>query len=90
MSAISFAPHVIVPGEGLGPISVYPADVDGDGDMDVVSAADTADIDVVLYRNIDGKGTFGPQEVITGRQMVPVPSLPSMSVSTPTTRIFNG
>jgi hypothetical protein len=53
--------HVIRTTES-SPRSVYAADVDGDGDMDVLSASFN---EVGWFENTDGKGTFGEQEVIT-------------------------
>ncbi len=44
--------------------SVFTADMDGDGDMDVLSAS-AADDKIAWYENIDGLGSFGPQKVIT-------------------------
>jgi len=44
--------------------SVFSADLDGDGDADVLSASDV-DGKIAWYENIDGMGTFGPQQVIT-------------------------
>lgn len=45
------------------PESVYSADLDGDGDMDVLSASDTDD-KIAWYEN-DGSGSFGEQNVIS-------------------------
>ncbi|MGG5485817.1 FG-GAP-like repeat-containing protein [Gaetbulibacter sp. PBL-D1] len=42
---------------------VYCSDLDGDGDMDVISAS-TDDTKIAWYEN-DGLGNFGPQQVIT-------------------------
>jgi len=44
--------------------SVYATDVDGDGDMDVLSASFNDD-KIAWYENVDGQGTFGAQRVIT-------------------------
>jgi hypothetical protein len=55
--------HVIVQSETNGPESVYAADLDGDGDLDVLSAS-SGDNKIAWYAN-DGTGRFGPQQVIT-------------------------
>ncbi len=44
--------------------SIDVADLDGDGDLDVLSAS-YRDRKLAWYENIDGRGTFGPQVVIT-------------------------
>ena len=44
--------------------SVYAADVDGDGDIDVLSASFDND-KIAWYENTDGLGNFGAQQVIT-------------------------
>ncbi len=38
--------------------------MDGDGDLDVLSAS-TYDDKIAWYENLDGAGSFGPQQVIT-------------------------
>ena len=43
---------------------MYATDLDGDGDMDVLSAS-WVDGSIAWYENTDGRGTFGPQRVIT-------------------------
>jgi hypothetical protein len=47
-----------------GAQSVFAADVDGDGDADVVSAS-ALDSEIAWYENTDGAGGFGAQQVIT-------------------------
>ena len=44
--------------------SVYAGDMDGDGDMDVVSSS-ASDNKIAWYKNLDGIGTFGPQQVLS-------------------------
>lgn len=44
--------------------SVHATDVDGDGDVDVLSASE-GDNKIAWYENIDGKGRFGEQRAIT-------------------------
>ena len=45
-------------------LSVASADIDGDGDLDVLSASQTDD-KIAWYENTDGAGSFGAQQVIT-------------------------
>ena len=47
-----------------GARSVFVADVDGDGDMDMVSASER-DEKIAWYENVDGAGTFAPESVIS-------------------------
>lgn len=51
-----------------GATSVFAADMDGDGDPDVLSASENDD-KIAWYQNLDGRGTFGPQSVITTMAM---------------------
>ena len=44
--------------------SVFAADVDGDGDTDVLSAS-VNDDEIAWYENTDGQGTFSAQQVIS-------------------------
>jgi len=44
--------------------AVYAADLDGDGDVDVLSASEDDD-KIAWYENTDGQGTFGSQQIIT-------------------------
>lgn len=47
-----------------GPRAIHSADLDGDGDMDVLSAS-YLDNKIAWYENTDGLGSFGTQQIIT-------------------------
>ena len=46
------------------PRSVHSADIDNDGDMDILSAS-VSDDKIAWYENMDGQGTFGSQQIIS-------------------------
>jgi len=60
-SASAFTPHVIA---DVPAISAFAADFDGDGDADILAASYSLD-SVYWYENIDGRGRFGPQRIIS-------------------------
>ena len=60
----SFGPQWIISTEADGAASVFAADVDGDGDKDVLSAS-ADDNTIVWYENLDGAGSFRPQRAIS-------------------------
>jgi hypothetical protein len=60
----SFGPQQVISHLADRASSVFAADVDGDGDVDVLSAS-VSDHKIAWYENTDGAGTFGPQQVIT-------------------------
>ena len=58
-------PNVLT-SSAIGASSVFAADLDGDDDLDVLSASSAAyDSDVSWYENLDGQGTFSEQKVIS-------------------------
>jgi hypothetical protein len=60
----TFGVQQVISDLAAGPYSVYAADLDGDGDMDVLSAS-WGDWKIAWYENTDGAGNFGDQQVIT-------------------------
>ena len=62
---IQFQDHVIIDDTFLpnGPFSVHSADIDGDGDMDLLSAS-RDDNKIAWYQN-DGLGNFQTQQAIS-------------------------
>ena len=61
---VSFGPQQIISTSAGGAYSVYACDIDGDGDMDVLSASESDD-KIAWYENTDGNGTFGTQQIIS-------------------------
>lgn len=64
----SFSSQNIITTLTNGAISVFATDLDGDGDMDVLSASYN-DNKIAWYENTDGLGNFGPQQIITNQAM---------------------
>jgi hypothetical protein len=60
----TFGAQQVISTAALRARSVYATDLDGDGDMDVLSAS-YADNKIAWYKNTDGDGTFGAQQVIS-------------------------
>jgi len=59
-----FLPQQIITTGALQAVAVLAADLDGDGDSDVLSAS-LWDDKIEWYENVDGIGTFGPPRVIS-------------------------
>ena len=62
----AFSDKKIITSRAFGANSVYAADLDGDNDMDVLSAS-RFDNTIAWYKNIDGNGAFSEKQVISGR-----------------------
>ncbi len=60
----NFASPQVITTEAQGAISVFVTDLDNDGDMDVLSGSGQ-DAKVAWYENMDGQGSFGPQQIIS-------------------------
>jgi len=60
----SFGLQQVISTLANGPRSVAAADVDGDGDLDVLSAS-WFDDEIAWYENTDGAGSFGLQQIIS-------------------------
>jgi hypothetical protein len=60
----AFSAPRVISGSTDGAIHVHAADLDGDGDNDVVSAAHDGDM-IAWYENTDGDGTFSAAKVIS-------------------------
>jgi hypothetical protein len=60
----SFGPKQLITSAADSPNSAFAADLDGDADLDVLSASGLDD-KVAWYENLDGEGSFGPQQIIS-------------------------
>lgn len=69
-SQITFSEEIIISNQNIEPVYVYPADINNDGDMDVISVSG-GDHKVCWFENLDGVGTFGEQYVITSSYNIP-------------------
>lgn len=61
--------HLVADGYS-GLYSVFVVDIDGDGDMDILSSA-IADNEVAWFENLDGEGSFGPRRIISDIEVHP-------------------
>ncbi|MBI4878895.1 MAG: VCBS repeat-containing protein, partial [Planctomycetes bacterium] len=60
----AFGPQQVISMLADGARSVFAVDLDGDGDVDVLSASSNDDT-IAWYENTNGLGSFGPQRVIS-------------------------
>jgi len=60
----NFGTQRVISTQADGATSVFAADVDGDGDLDVLSAS-SANNKIAWYENTDGEGSFGAQQLVT-------------------------
>ena len=60
----NFGAQQIISTDADEAISIYPSDIDNDGDIDVLSAS-TRDDKIAWYENTDGLGNFSSQKIIT-------------------------
>jgi hypothetical protein len=58
-----FGPQKIITESANGTRVIFSADLDGDGDLDIMSANKFGS-SLTWYRNLDGYGTFGPENLI--------------------------
>jgi hypothetical protein len=66
----TFGTERLISAETDQPLSAFAVDVDGDGDLDVVSAS-RSDDKIAWYENSDGLGNFGTQRVISTELYMP-------------------
>lgn len=59
-----FGPQQIITAEAQLARDVFTADIDGDGDMDVLSASRAGDFNIAWFENLDGLGSFGDFNLI--------------------------
>ena len=69
-----FFDYQVVTTKTNGVSSIYAADFDNDGDMDVLSGS-INDNKIAWYKNTDGKGTFGSQRIISQYSMHKIKSV---------------
>ncbi|MDP2688189.1 MAG: T9SS type A sorting domain-containing protein [Aequorivita sp.] len=64
-----FGNQQVISTGAIGANTVFAADIDGDGDIDVLSAS-YGDNKIAWYENLDGQGSFGSQIVISTEAII--------------------
>ena len=59
-----FGSRHVVSSQAIGAARVYAADLDNDGDEDIISAS-SADNKIAWFENLDGYGSFGSERIIS-------------------------
>jgi len=67
----AFLEQKIIAGDAGRAWAVHAADLDGDGDLDAISATQFGDNSLSWYENLEGTGSFGAQRVISTDLFLP-------------------
>jgi hypothetical protein len=68
----TFDSQIVVSTALAVPTYVHAADIDGDGDLDILANGyDYDDSSLAWFENVDGDGTFGPEKIITRDVLLP-------------------
>ncbi|MDN3723834.1 T9SS type A sorting domain-containing protein [Aequorivita sp. SDUM287046] len=59
-----FGPKQVITSDVQRPQGISAADLDGDGDLDVISTSQLFDHKLVWFENLNGQGNFGPQRFV--------------------------
>ncbi|PHR15155.1 MAG: hypothetical protein COA40_03235 [Aequorivita sp.] len=61
----TFSNQIVISTEAIGARAIFAEDIDGDGDIDVVSGSgDPTEGKVAWYENVDGIGNFGLEHIV--------------------------
>lgn len=60
-----FGPKQVITADVQRPQGVSAADLDGDGDLDVLATSQLFDHKLVWYENLNGQGNFGPERFVS-------------------------
>jgi len=61
----AFSNEQVITTTAISPSSIDANDLDGDGDMDVISGSSSSDYKIAWYENTDGQETFSSQKIVT-------------------------